>query len=274
MLLSGWAAQDTTYQLWCGIDSAPDFKTFNLVSLSEADSLDEIPEGSKYTHGDVRDAREQAYLLTYGKIFAITRQAIINDDLGAMMRVPEAYGRAARRKVNALAYAVLTANGNMADGIALFNSSHGNVGTGGAISTTTIGEAFKLMRMQKGIKSLEYLNIVPRYLIAPVTKEATAEAFFNTIQISNAAGDVLTNQYAGNRITRVYDPLLDASDTTDWFMAAEKGQTITVYFLQGQSEPYMEQQQGWNVDGTEMKVRIDAAAKAVDWRGLFMNEGE
>lgn len=274
MLLSGWAAQDTTYQMWCGIDSLPDFKTMNLVSLSEADDLDTVPEGAKYNHGDVRDAREQAYLATYGKIFAITRQSIINDDLNAMMRVPEAYGRAARRKVNAIAYAVLTANAAMADGVPLFHSTHANVGTGGAISKTTIGEAFKLMKLQKGIKSLEALNIIPKYLIAPVTAEASAEAFFNTIQIANAAGDVLINQYSGSRITRIYDPVLDATDTTDWYMAAEKGMTVTVFFLQGQSEPYMEQQAGWNVDGTELKVRIDAAAKAVDWRGLVMNEGE
>jgi hypothetical protein len=274
MMLAGWAAQDTTYQMWCGIDSLPDFKTMNLVSLSEADDLDTIPEGAKYNHGDVRDIREQAYLATYGKIFAITRQSIINDDLNAMMRVPEAYGRAARRKINAIAYAVLTANAAMADGVALFHSIHANVGTGGAISKTTVGEAFKLMRLQKGLKGLEALNIIPKYLIAPVTQEATAEAFFNTIQIANDAGDVLINQYSGNRITRIYDPILDATDTTSWYMAAEKGMTVNVFFLQGQTEPYMEQQQGWNVDGTELKVRIDAAAKAVDYRGLVMNEGE
>lgn len=274
MLLQGWTAQDTTYQIWCGIDSLPDFKTMNLISISEADDLDEIPEGTKYTHGDIRDAREQAYLLTYGKIFAITRQAIINDDLNAMMRVPEAYGRAARRKVNVLAYAILTANAAMADGVTLFHSTHGNVGTGGVISKTTVGEAFKLMKLQKGPKSTDPLNIVPKYLMAPVAQEATGEAFFNTIQIANAAGDVLINQYSGNRITRVYDPILDGTDTTDWYMAAEKGMTVTVFFLQGQSEPYLEQKQGWDVDGTELKVRIDAAAKAVDWRGLVFNEGE
>lgn len=274
MMLAGWAAQDTTYQIWCGIDSLPDFKTMNLVSLSEADDLDIVPEGAKYNHGDVRDAREQAYLLTYGKIFPVTRQAIINDDLNAMMRVPEAYGRAARRKVNSLPYAVLTANAAMADGVTLFHSTHANVGTGGAISKTTVGEAFKLMKRQTGIKSTEPLNIIPKYLIAPVTAETVGEAFFNTIQIANAAGDVLINQYSGSRITRVYDPVLDATDTTDWYMAADKGMTVTVFFLQGQMEPYMEQQQGWNVDGTELKVRIDAAAKAVDWRGMVFNEGE
>jgi hypothetical protein len=33
----------------------------------------------------------------------------------------------------------------------------------------------------------------------------------------------------------------------------------------------MEQQQGWNVDGVEFKVRLDASAKALDWKTMQRN---
>jgi hypothetical protein len=33
----------------------------------------------------------------------------------------------------------------------------------------------------------------------------------------------------------------------------------------------MEMRQGWSVDGVEYKVRIDAVAKAVDWKALAKN---
>jgi len=46
-----------------------------------------------------------------------------------------------------------------------------------------------------------------------------------------------------------------------------------VFFLNGVQTPYLEQQQSWNADGVEFKVRIDAGAKAMDWRGLYLNYG-
>ena len=45
------------------------------------------------------------------------------------------------------------------------------------------------------------------------------------------------------------------------------------FFLNGIQTPYMETKQGWTVDGVEYKVRIDAGAKAMDWRGLVKNAG-
>jgi phage major head subunit gpT-like protein len=49
-------------------------------------------------------------LATYGKIFPITRQAIINDDLGAFTKVPAKMGTAAKRTIGNLVYAILTSN--------------------------------------------------------------------------------------------------------------------------------------------------------------------
>jgi hypothetical protein len=47
-----------------------------------------------------------------------------------------------------------------------------------------------------------------------------------------------------------------------------------VYFLNGVQTPYLESRDGWTVDGTEWKVRIDAAAAVTDYRGLYRNAGE
>lgn len=56
-------------------------------------------------------------------------------------------------------------------------------------------------------------------------------------------------------------------------MAAEMGKTVRMFFLHGQEEPYLEHTDGWSTDGIEYKVRIDAAAKALDCRGLSKNPG-
>src|SRR5690606_16173465 len=74
-----------------------------------------------------------------GRLFAITREAIINDDLTGFTRIPRAMGRAALRTIGDLVYAVLTSNPTMGeDGKALFHSDHGNLLTGAVISTGAV----------------------------------------------------------------------------------------------------------------------------------------
>ena len=81
------------------------------------------------------------------------------------------------------------------------------------------------------------------------------------------------NIYSGNVLTRVYNSRLDDDDAAAWYLAAMKGKTVIVYFLNGQKQPYLETRPGWDVDGIELKVRIDAGAAAIDYRGLYMNDG-
>ncbi|ESY71900.1 hypothetical protein X740_33620, partial [Mesorhizobium sp. LNHC221B00] len=81
-------------------------------------------------------------------MFAITRQAIINDDMSVFTRIPSRMGRAAIRTVGNLVYAVLTANAAMSDGVALFHTNHKNIGTG-AIAMASLDAARAKMALQK-----------------------------------------------------------------------------------------------------------------------------
>jgi hypothetical protein len=50
---------------------------------------------------------------------------------------------------------------------------------------------------------------------------------------------------------------------------------FVVAFLQGTGEaPFMEQQQGWSVDGIQWKVRLDARVNIFDVRGAVSNVGQ
>jgi len=96
------------------------------------------------------EASARTKVATYGKLFSLTRQAIINDDLGLFSKIATKYGSAAKRLVNKMVYAQLTGNVKMQDGVALFNSKHGNVAeTGEALSVKAIAKAITAMRRQK-----------------------------------------------------------------------------------------------------------------------------
>jgi hypothetical protein len=283
-LMEGWETTPTTWQIWCGTGSVNNFLTHTLVNVSEFDGLDEIPEAQEYKYGKRTETKEEYKVVTYGKMAAISRQAVINDDLQAITSRFMGMGEAAARKVNELPYAVLVANATMGDGVALFDvSTHKNYVTSGAVpGSATIAAMILAMGTQKDLQGLRALNINPEYIIMPKALEGAAEVFFqsnafsdhSTVATDSSFASTRVNPYAGTRFTRVYESYFDANSlAAGWFGAARKGKTINVYFLNGNQTPYMEMQNGWNVDGTEFKVRIDAGAKAVDWRGLYWNDG-
>lgn len=284
-LFAGWESAQETWSEWCAVGSVSDFKTHHLPRISETSDLDEIPENAEYSYGSRTEADETFKIATYGKLLAISRQAIINDDLAALTDIPMAHGEAAARKVGDLPYAVLTANAAMGDGYALFSSQHHNYvasGSGAAPGIATIAAGILAMGTQKDLAGKRRLNIRPVYFIGPKALEGVAEVFFrtdrysdsNTVATDSSMASTRVNPYSGTVFTRIYDARLDDDDTATWYLAASKGRTVKVFFLGGQQRPYMETRQGWTVDGVEYKVRIDAGAKAVDWRGLYCNEGK
>jgi lambda family phage portal protein len=270
-LMEGYDTAAETWATWCGVGSVPDFKLNTMVRASEASDLDEVPEDTEYQYGTQSDAKETFQIVTYGKIFALSRQAVINDDLGALNDQPRKHGEAAARKVGDLPYAVLVANAAMGDSIALFHASHANIMDNAAVSVDALNDAIALMKLQKDIGGLRRLNIRPLFYLGPVGTEGTTEQFFNTGSIGGVTNSPnLINPYSGSRFTRIYEPRLDDDDVTKWYLMGPKGKTVTVFFLNGQQTPYLETRQGFTIDGVEWKVRIDAVAKAVDWKAMVL----
>ena len=273
-MLKGYSESGETWNRWATVGNLQDFKTARRVGLNAFEDLEQVREGGAYKYGTFTDRGETIQLATYGKIFPITRQAIINDDLQAFTRVPFLMGRAAARVPGDLAYAVLTTNAALSDGTALFHSDHGNLGTGGAISATTVGEARNLMALQTS-GGANGLNIQLGYLLVPVQLRDTAQVLA-TSEFDPADGT--NNNRAPNPVRGAFevvaDPRLSADDVAQWYAAATQDfDTVEVAFLDGNQEPRIEEQPGWTVDGVEYKVALDCAAAALDFRGLVRNAG-
>ena len=275
-LFEGYASAEETWEIWAdGTGSVPDFKQNTLAMVSEFDDLEPIVNDTGYKYGDRTDAKEVYQIGTYGKMAAITRTTVINDDLMGMADMYMSMGEAASRKIGDCAYGVLTANAAMRDGVALFHANHKNLGTPGALGEATIAEAIKLARMQKGLKEKQKLNIPLMYFIGPASIEGSAEIFFASNQFSaDDKGSTRTNIYGGTRFQRAYDARLDDVSPTAYYFAGPKRKTVRLFFLNGNRIPWLEAKTGWTTDGVEYKVRIDVCGKAVDWKALVKNAGE
>lgn len=266
-----------SYRMWARrAPNAPDFKSIDVVQMSAMPDLLKVNEAGEFKYGTASDGKVSYSISTYGRIVGVTRQTIVNDDLRALDRIVTGFAGSAARLENRTVYALLTANGNMPDGVALFHASHGNLaGTGAALSETTLGAGRTAMRVQKGLQS-EELNLTPRYLIVPAALEQKAYQYTSNNFVPATATAV--NEFrAGGRtaVEPIVEAVLDGNSATAFYLAADTGacDTIEYCFLDGAEGVQMSDRIGFNVDGVEIKASLDFAAAVIDHRGLYKNAG-
>lgn len=269
------AAYDEQPQTWRPLVrfvSLTDFKPVNRVQLGDAPALKAVNEHGEFESGTISDGKVTYQLKTYGRKFAITRQALINDDTDAFSRVPMMFGRKARVLESNLVWEQITSNPVMGDGTVLFHANHDNVASDGSrITVKSLGAARGALRRQTSLDG-DYLNLNAAFLLVPTTLETEADQFV-TVVTPQEAGKVNPFQ---NKLQVIAEPRLDAASEISWYVAASPTAVdiIEVGYLEGEEGPMVESRVGFDVDGLEVKARLDVVAKAIDWRGLFKDPGE
>ena len=269
-LAAAYQTAPTTFQLWTATGSNADFKEATRYRLSEADELVKMTESGEFEHAEVTEASAKTAVATYGRSFSITRKAIINDDLGALSRIPALYGVAARRGINKLVYEILTSNPTI-EGADLFHNNHKNLTTG-AINVANLGKAKALMARQKNVGGKEALNIQPAFLIVPPELEVTAAQLISSV-VDPTKANATPNPFA-NKLTVVADPEL--ADAEAWYLAAAPGllPSIEVTYLNGKEQPTMESAVQFDTLGIKWRIYHDVGVNLIDFRGLLKSTGK
>ena len=263
-----------TFMLFCRQVLATDFKAMNRVQLGEAPQLLEVGESGEFKRGTLGESKESYKVKTYGRVVAITRQTLINDDLDAFTRIPAMYGNSIAQLESDVVWGIITANPAMADGNALFHTTHKNLAaTGTALAVDAVGAARAAMALQTGFDKKTVLNIRPAFLIVPAALELRAEQLVAQNLVPATPATVVPQSIRS--LSPISEPRLDAASPTAWYLAASPNQidTIEYAYLEGQQGAYVETRNGFDVDGVEIKCRLDFGAKAIDWRGLYRNPG-
>lgn len=278
VLLAAYAQAGDKWRLFATVGSVPDFKANTRLRMGSFGRLDKLTELSEYKNKSIPDAeKETIQAETYGNIINISRKAIINDDLNAFSRLPQMFGRAAALSIETDVFSLLTMNsGNgpvMADGKNLFHADHGNIGTGSALTVDGIDADRVLMASQKDPSGNEYLDIRPSVLLVALQNGGKARILNQSQYDPDAANKLqLPNKVAGLFSQVVDSPRV--SGTLRYLIADPNlVPTFEVAFLNGQQEPFMEMQEGFDVDGVKWKVRLDYGFDAIDFRGIVKNAG-
>jgi len=274
-LRAAYEAAPRTFMPIARRTSAADFKQIHRLQLGEAPQLEKVGESGEFKRGTIGEAKESYRVETWGKVIGITRQVIINDDLDAFTRVPALFGTSAATLESDIVWGIVIDNPAMADTNPLFHASHKNLaGTGTALDVPSLGKARTAMAKQTGLDGKTLLNLRPTFLVVPAGLELAAEQLIAQSLVPAKTTDVVPNSIRSLAV--IAEPRLDpASGAVPWFLFASPASidTIEYAYLEGQDGVFIESRTGFDVDGVEIKARLDFGAKAIDWRGMFKNPG-
>lgn len=278
ILVSTYTAAESPLKQLARSTTLSDFRPVSKLKLSETGPLQKLSEHGEIKH-TIRSEVKEAYALdTYASMFAITRQALVNDDLGAFNDWGAQAGRAAAETEANVLFSLLTANSGAGprmgeDNKTLFHADHGNIATGTEVGDPTDVAAFAAarvrMRRQKGLDGKTPINVTPKFLLVRPEDETDAERLLAKIY---AATTDDANPFTGKFVILV-EPRMTGKA---WYLFADPAQApvLEYAYLSGAPGPQIATQAGWNTLGMEFRVYLDFGAGAVDFRGAYRNAGE
>lgn len=282
VLLGAYATQPNTWEMFCGIDQVPDFRTSNRYRTGAVDSLDTVAEHAEYKNGVVPDGSKYAISTERkGKIFALSREALINDDMGALTNLATEFGRAAGRTIENSVYALLAQNGGLgptqSDAQPFFHANRANVNaTGSTLSVAGLDADRVVMRAQKDPNNKDFIELNPAVLLVPDALRGTAMVI-NDAQYDPDTANKLQrpNMVRGLFRDIVGTPRLSSTSTRRYLFADPmQAAAIVVAFLEGYGRgPLLESENGWRIDGVEWKVTLYAKAQMGDPKAAVTNAG-
>ena len=286
-LLQAYRAQPIIATSLCTSADLSDFKENQRFRLTDIGDLKPVGADGEIKDGGVSEEKAVNQLDTYAKKFCLTRKMIINDDLGAFLKVPTAMGNRAARLVDQLFFERLMANPTMTDGKALFSSSHKNLLTGAssALSADSLKKAIKVFLDQTDADG-QPVNVEPSILLVPTALKFLAVELTRGAALMMSGGAEQTirptlNVLADQNLQIVSSPYLsnakyDGASEAAWYLFGKPGtvDTFEIGYLKGKRTPTVERGDlDFNVLGIWFRVYFDVGIREQDHRGMVKSNG-
>lgn len=211
---------------------------------------------------------------------------IINDDLGAFMKVPTAMGNRAARLIDQLFFSRLLANPVQADGKSLFSTAHKNIlgGASSALSAESLKKAIQLYLDQTDADG-QPIAVEPKYLLVPTAlKHLAVELTRGATLIMSGSDNTVRpaiNVLADENLQVVSSPYLGNSAYTGssqsaWYLFGSPNtiDTFELGFLKGKRTPTVERgETDFNTLGMWFRVYFDLGVREQDHRGMVKANG-
>ncbi len=280
VLVGAYNLQQFTWTRFCATGTLSDYRPHSRYHLSSFSDLKPVNEAGEYENGVLGDGEVETIKgARKGRILQITPEVLVNDDLGAFVRITTALGQAAGRTIEKDVYDVLKQNSGlgpvMKDGHTLFHAEHGNIAPGAAVSV----DAFDAMRQQMALQmdpgGNDYLDISLSRFLGTVAMHGRANLVNNSEYDPDVTGKFQVNNTSRATFSDIItSPRLGTGKGWYGFADPNVEPVIEVAFLNGVQTPVLEQETNFRTDGLSWKVVHKYGVGAVGWRGAAYNPGE
>lgn len=272
VLLERYQVQAPTYREISRRRDFTDFRPHPMVRAGDFPKMQPLAEGGEIKFGTIGENKETAVLTPYAVALTITRQMLVNDDLGAIDQILSDYGSMVA-DFEEETFFNFFANATLADGNAVWlaNASRGSnlAGTAAAITVSSLALGRAAMRKQTTIDGKK-MNLTPSILLVGPDKETEADQIVTTIT-PQTAGNV--NPFSG-RLRVVTTAQITGNN---WYLFAEPsrpgGACFVHGFLNGAAAPRVRMDEPFGRQGMSMSVEHDFGLGAIDFRGTYKNAG-
>jgi hypothetical protein len=284
VLLEGFLTMDDTWRKIVKIASCSNFQQHTRYRMNGMFKFEKVGPDGEIKHGRLGEQQFSQQLETHGIMFALTRQMIIDDDLGAFADIPRGIGVGAAEAINDAVWNCILANANQKDGNPFFGDVHKNLMTGpdAKLSIDGLTGAEIKFAEQERVPGRP-LGIPPKIILVPVTLKVVAEMLMKSLTVNESTDPnkpkPVNNPHAG-KYEVVSSPYLSSkaitgNSITAWYLFADplRLPALEVAFLGGQDRPTVERADAdFNTLGVQFRGYIDFGVKEQDWRGVLKME--
>lgn len=245
-ILQGYMEEDAVWREIAQIKSVSDFKTVTSYRMLDNMEYEKLGAGGVIKHGTLGEESFTRSVDTYAKMFSLTRQDIINDDLGAFDDLRNRIGRGGAIKLNDLFWATFLGNKATIFTAARTNYIEGattNLGTDGV--GLGLGQKAWRQRTSPTADGSKRVSGMAKFILVPPELETIADALYAARNIASVkVSDVNTfaNKYTPIVANQLSDSSITGYSTTAWYMLGDKsqGSPVVVSFLNGTETPTVE----------------------------------
>jgi hypothetical protein len=286
MLLEGYNYVEDAWRSIAKIASVNDFKEHTRYRMTGAFQFQQVGPDGELKHGQLGEQSFRQKADTHGIMFALTRQMIINDDMGAFTDIPRQIGMGAAEAIADAVWGLWLSNPNQSDGKAFFHTDHKNYKAGADTALTVDGLTDAEVTFGKQVKpNGKPLGIRPSLLLVPTALKVPAEMLMKSVNLNETTTankpKPSTNPHVGKFevVSSVYlsNPTFTGASDKAWYLLADPNRlpAIEVAFLNGVDRPTVEKTDAdFNTLGVMFRGYIDFGVKEQDHRGALMMKGE
>ena len=286
MLLEGYNYIEDAWRRIAKIASVNDFKEHTRYRMTGSFQFQQVGPDGELKHGKLDEQKFGQKADTHGIMFALTRQMIINDDMGAFTDIPRQIGMGAAEAIADAVWGLWLRNPVQADGKAFFHTDHANYveGADTALSVDGLTDA-EVKFGQQTKPNGKPLGMPASILLVPTALKVPAEMLMKSVQLNETTtankAKPSTNPHVGkfDVVSSVYlsNASFTGASSKAWYLLADPNRlpAIEIAFLNGVDRPTVEKTDAdFNTLGIQFRGYIDFGVREQDHRGALKMKGE